>query len=85
MKKWIQPDMKVMDMKVNENIAASGGDQSKYDTIKLLYNSGGITRGGANYRCKGTAVQDTSVNYYKVGPDNVIDDDKVPAVAGCLA
>lgn len=85
MKKWIQPDMKVMDMKVNENIAASGGDQSKYDTIYLYYDLGGITRGGASYHCKGTAVQDTGINYHKSGSQNVIYENQVPTVSGCMA
>ena len=90
MKQWKEPEMRVFSFRMTENIAASGdvggGDVGGgYDVLYLWYDEGGITRGGANYHCKGTAVQDTGVNYYTYGADMVIAKNDVGAVSGCMA
>ena len=90
MKQWKEPEMSVFSVRMTENIAASGdvggGDVGGgYDVLYLWYAEGPITRGGAYYRCKGTAVQDTGVNYYAYGADNVIAKNDVSAVSGCMA
>lgn len=62
MKQWNKPEMKVFSVRMNENIAASGG--STYDQVKLYVTENGIiTREAGYYNCVGTQIQDTSVHY----------------------
>lgn len=87
MKKWSNPEWKVLGVQLSENIAASGTEPDDgYEVLYLYYDLGGITRGGANYRCKpDQSVQDTEVKYYLSGNDKVILKANVEGVTGCIA
>lgn len=67
---------------MDENIAASG---DQYQTLYIYYDLGGITRGGASYKCQGTNIQDTGISYHKSGNEIVVSKDYVGTIAGCLA
>ena len=59
MKKWSNPELNVLGVRLSENIAASG---TEHEVLYLYYDEGGITRGGNYLRCKADGtVQDTSV------------------------
>ena len=87
MKKWSNPELNVLGVRLSENIAASGTETDDgYEELYLFYDLGGITRGGANYRCKpDQSVQDTEVKYYLLGNDKVILKTNVEGVTGCMA
>ena len=87
MKKWSNPELNVLGIRLSENIAASDTEQGdEYEVLYLYYDLGGITRGGTNYRCKpDQSVQDTEVKYYLLGNDKVILKANVEGVAGCIA
>lgn len=87
MKKWSNPELNVLGVRLSENIAASDTEQGDgYEVLYLYYDLGGITRGGTNYRCKpDQSVQDTEVKYYLLGNDKVILKANVEGVAGCKA
>lgn len=83
MKKWSNPELNVLGVRLSENIAASS---TEHEVLYLYYDLGGITRGGDNYRCKpDQSVQDTEVKYYLLGNDKVILKANVEGVAGCMA
>lgn len=81
MKQWNKPEMNIFSVRMNENIAASGDAGSGYSTVYIYYDEGGITRGGANYHCVGTNIQDTGINY----SNGVVSIDYRSAISGCLA
>lgn len=84
MKKWEKPDMRVFRVKMNENIASSGGGE--YNISNIDYDLGGITRGGAAYRWNGNNnIQDTGICFTDTGFEKVIPESDVGRVAGCLA
>lgn len=87
MKTWKSPEMKVFSVKMNENIAASGDDSgSGYEVKYIYYDLGGITRGGADYRCTSDGIiQDTNITYTTGERQNTVSGDKVTAISGCLA
>lgn len=87
MKKWSNPELNVLGVRLSENIAASDTEQGDgCEVLYLYYDLGGITRGGTNYRCKpDQSVQDTEVKYYLLGNDKVILKANVEGVAGCKA
>lgn len=87
MKKWSNPELNVLGVRLSENIAASDTEQGDgYEVLYLYYDLGVITRGGASYRCKpDQSVQDTEVKYYLLGNDKVILKANVEGVAGCMA
>ena len=87
MKKWSNPELNVLGVRLSENIAASGTEQGdEYEVLYLYYDLGVITRGGDHYRCKpDQSVQDTEVKYYLLGNDKVILKANVEGVAGCMA
>lgn len=83
MKKWSNPELNVLGVQLNENIAASG---TEHEVLYLYYDLGGITRGGVNYRCKpDQSVQDTEVKYTIIGSQHVILKEEVGLVTGCIA
>lgn len=63
MKKWSNPELNVLGVRLSENIAASRTEPDDgYEILYLYYDEGGITRGGNYLRCKADGtVQDTSV------------------------
>lgn len=84
MKTWESPEMKVFNVKMDENIAASG-DGKEYQTGYIYYENGGITRGGANYRYTSDGrIQDTSVSFVSGGGMRTVAQNKVSAISGCL-
>lgn len=82
MREWKKPEVKIFDVKMDENIAASG---DQYQVVHIDFDLGGITRGGYDYRCQGTNIQDTGISYYKFGNEIVVSKDHVGTIAGCLA
>ena len=83
MKKWSNPELNVLGVRLSENIAASG---TEHEVLYLYYDLGGITRGGVNYRCKpDQSVQDTEVKYTIIGSQHVILKEEVGLVTGCMA
>lgn len=82
MREWKKPEVKIFDVKMDENIAASG---DQYQTLYIYYDEGGITRGGANYKCQGTSIQDTGIDYQKSGNMIIVSEKYVATIAGCLA
>lgn len=84
MKKWESPVIKVMSVKLNENIASSNGADG-YKVSYVYYDLGGITRGGANYRFGSNGIQDTGIMGYQIGSQYVVSNDDVGAISGCLA
>lgn len=82
MKKWSNPELNVLGVRLSENIAASG---TEHEVLYLYYDLGGITRGGVNYRCKpDQSVQDTEVKYTIIGSHHVILKEEVGLVTGCI-
>ena len=82
MKKWSNPELNVLGVRLSENIAASG---TEHEVLYLYYDLGGITRGGVNYRCKpDQSVQDTEVKYTIIGSQHVILKEEVGLVTGCI-
>ena len=84
MKKWESPVIKVMSVKLNENIASSNGSDG-YEVGYLNLTNGVITHGGHNYRYNVSGIQDTSVQWYSVGDDKYVDETYEGAISGCLA
>ena len=86
MKKWSNPELNVLGVRLSENIAASDTEPDDgYEVLYLYYDLGGITRGGVNYRCKpDQSVQDTEVKYTIIGSHHVILKEEVGLVAGCI-
>ena len=86
MKSWEAPKMTIYNVRMNENIAASGDETNNYERVYIYYDLGGITRGGADYWCSGTAIQDTSVSYTPADSrHNTVSYDQMSAINGCLA
>lgn len=86
MKTWKKPEVKVFDVKMDENIAASG--DGGYQTAYINYDLGGFTRGGENYRWNGSNnIQDTGIPFWiESGTgEKVVDKRYVANIAGCLA
>lgn len=84
MKTWKKPEVKVFDVKMDENIAASG--DGGYQTDYIYYDLGGITRGGKTYRWNGSNnIQDTEITFYIAMGKKVVDVKHVTTIAGCLA
>lgn len=82
MREWKKPEVKIFDVKMDENIAASG---DQYQTLYIYYDEGGITRGGANYNCQGTNIQNTEVHYSGSGDLRTVSYNQLGTIAGCLA
>lgn len=81
MKQWSKPEMNIFSVRMNENIAASGDVGGGYDIVYLYYlEAGVITRGGNNFRCVGTNIQDTGINY----SNGTVPFEYMDAVAGCV-
>lgn len=86
MKNWNRPEMKIFNVKMDENIASSGaGSENNYEVQYIYYDLGGITRGGANYKCKDSYIQDTNIKYEEEYGDTWISEDLVSQISGCLA
>ena len=86
MKTWRTPEMKVYNVKMDENIASSGSGEQQYEVKYLHYDLGVITRGGANYNCSADrSIQDTDIKYTSYGEENYVSNDQVGAISGCLA
>ncbi|MFR3529436.1 MAG: hypothetical protein ACLTTZ_02620 [Lachnospiraceae bacterium] len=84
MKTWKKPEVKVFDVKMDENIAASG--DGGYQTGYIYYDLGGITRGGATYRWNGNNnIQDTGITFHITSDGKVVNKSHVANIAGCLA
>lgn len=84
MKTWKKPEVKVFDVKMDENIAASG--DGGYQTDYIYYDLGGITRGGKTYRWNGNNnIQDTGITFHIAGSDKVVANSHVADITGCLA
>ena len=84
MREWKKPEVKVFDVKMDENIAASG--DGGYQTDYIYYAEGVITRGGANYRWnRNNNIQDTGITFHIAGSDKVVDKSYVGNITGCLA
>ena len=84
MKTWKKPEVKIFDVKMDENIAASG--DGGYRTSYIYYDLGGITRGGANYRWNGNNnIQDTGVQFTTRNGESVVPNNKVSTISGCMA
>ena len=83
MKKWSNPEWKVLGVRLSENIAASGTEPDDgYEILYLYYAEGGMTRGGDHLRCKADGtVQDTSV----VHDGMTVPFTEKDNVAGCIA
>lgn len=88
MREWKKPEVKIFDVKMDENIAASG------DQTGFLYHATPSTTGGgwvyfgdgANYRYSSNgSIQETGINVIHYGGDNLIDKAYVGQVTGCLA
>lgn len=87
MKNWNKPEMKIFNVKMDENIASSGaGSENNYEVHYIYYDRGGITLGGANYRCASDrSIQDTNIKYEEEYGDTWISEDLVSQISGCLA
>ena len=86
MKNWNRPEMKIFNVKMDENIASSGaGSENNYEVQYIYYDLGGITRGGANYKCKDSYIQDTSNQYTDGGRQKTVSNSNVGQISGCLA
>lgn len=85
MKTWKKPEVKVFDVKMDENIAASG--DGGYKTDYIHYVEGGIIyRDGANYHWKGNHyIQNTGIAFGIDGGNKVVDEMHVVTIKGCLA
>lgn len=83
MKTWKKPEVKVFDVKMDENIAASG--DGGYQTDYIYHAEGVITRGGANYRWNGNNnIQDTGITFRIEGSIKVVAESYMANIAGCL-
>lgn len=85
MKTWKKPEVKVFDVKMDENIAASG--DGGYKTDRINYDLGGITRGGENYRWNGSNnIQDTGITFWIESStgEKVVNKSYVANIAGCM-
>lgn len=86
MKVWNRPEIKVFSVRLDENIASSGaGSENNYEVQYIYYDLGGITRGGANYKCKDSYIQDTSIQYTDGGGQKTVSSSNVGQISGCLA
>ncbi|HJD01761.1 MAG TPA: hypothetical protein H9750_04075 [Candidatus Mediterraneibacter excrementavium] len=87
MREWKKPEVKIFDVKMDENIAASG------DQTGFLYHANPATTGGgwvywdgANYRYSSNGnIQDTGIYVIDYEGDNLINKAYVSQVSGCLA
>lgn len=84
MKKWESPVIKVMSVKLSENIASSNGSDG-YEVGYVFLTNGVITYGGHNYRYNASGIQDTSVQWYGSGNDKYVDKAYEGSISGCLA
>ena len=85
MKSWESPKMTIYNIRMNENIAASNDESNNYERVYIYYDLGGITRGGADYWCSGTAIQDTSISYTPGEWQNTVNNSHLNTISGCLA
>lgn len=87
MKSWKTPELNIYNMRMEENIAASGDTAKSYETFYIYYDVGGITRGGNYYQCEvGTSsIQDTSVSYTYGNGMYTVPSSQTGAISGCLA
>lgn len=86
MKFWQEPQVKVMNLKLNENIAASQEEAVQYESLFLYYGNSGVNNNsGAKYYCWNGYVQDTSVTYKASGSGRYhINEKDIGTVAGCM-
>lgn len=91
MKEWKKPEVKIFNVKIDENIAASG-DGSGYMSGYISFYTNGISRGGGNYRYNSSnQIQDTSYTWFYSGSEKCVsssDDwqnDIQIAIRGCSA
>ena len=86
MKNLKAPKMTIYNVRMNENIAASGDGTNGYERVHIDYTNGIITRGGFDYWCSGTVIQDTGISYdnQSFSGELVVYDDQVNAISGCL-
>lgn len=92
MREWKKPEVKIFDVKMDENIAASG-DGSGYLSDYFWFSNGVISRGGGWYKYNASnQVQDTSYVWEMYGDKKVVtkygDDwqDSIQSdLYGCLA
>ena len=82
MKEWKKPEVKIFDVKLDENIAASG--ENNYEKVYIYYADGPITRGGDYFYCSGKNIQDTGIPY-EVDMMNLVDISYQRSISGCLA
>lgn len=84
MKTWRTPEMKVYSVKMDENIANSG--DNGHVVLHIDYDIGGITRGGAKYKCSpDRRIQDTGVFYEEEWGERFVSDSYVTEISDCLA
>ena len=84
MKTWKKPEVKVFDVKMDENIAASG--DGGYQTDRIYYAEEPIMREWAHYRWNGSNnIQDTGIVFWIDGGYKVVDKKYVASITGCLA
>ena len=89
MKKWNEPQMRMYDVKLDENLAVSAGEPVKpektYEIGYITHTNGIISRGGADYKYDANGyIQDTQIQYINDG-EKFVYDDQVNAISGCLA
>ena len=87
MKNWNKPEMKIFNVKMDENIASSSADGgNNYEVHYIYYAFGGITRGGDNYRCTpDRCIQDTDIQYDDGVRQKSVPNNSVSQISGCLA
>lgn len=80
MREWKKPEVKIFDVKMDENIAASGENNYEVKFLELLRGMA-VVSGEGNYNCSpdGT-IQDTSVKYVD---GMYVDDQYTTTISGC--
>ena len=82
MKTRKKPEVKVFDVKMDENIAASG--DGGYQTDYIYHAEGVITKGGATYRWNGNNnIQDTGIRFDGAGGEKSVDVIHVATIEKC--
>lgn len=85
MKTWKKPEVKVFDVKMDENIAASG--DGGYKTDRIYYAEEPIVREWAHYRWNGSNnIQDTGITFWIESSTGkkVVNKSYVADIAECL-
>ncbi|WP_418540580.1 hypothetical protein [Massilistercora timonensis] len=84
MKTWKKPEVKVFDVKMDENIAASG--DGGYKTDRIYYAEEPIVREWGYYRWNGNNnIQDTGIVFWIDGGYKLVDKKDVVTIERCRA